>query len=68
LDGFANFVLMVDAEKGKLFKEKVGRIAEKHGWKSSRQGKFTPQELREIIEKKEEKPENDKGKDWWKVF
>ena len=68
LDGFANFVLMVDAEKGKQFKEKVGRIAEKHGWKSSRQGKFTPQELREIINKKEEKSENDKGKDWWKVF
>lgn len=68
LDGFANFVLMVDAEKGKLFKEKVGRIAEKYGWKSSRSGKFTPQELREIINQNEEKPENDKGKDWWKVF
>lgn len=68
LDGFANFVLMVDAEKGKLYKEQVGRIAEKHGWKSSRSGKFTPQELREIVEKKEEKLNDTQGKDWWKVF
>ena len=59
---------MVDAEKGKMYKAQVGRIAEKHGWKSSRSGKFTPQELREVVEKKEEKPNDNQGKDWWKVF
>ena len=68
LDGFANFVLMVDAEKGKLYKAQVGRIAEKHGWKSSRNGKFTPQKAEEIINEKQEKPTDDQGKDWWKVF
>lgn len=68
LDGFANFVLMVDAEKGKLYKEQVGRIAEEHGWKSSRNAKFTPQEAKEVIVEKEEKPKDNQGKDWWKVF
>lgn len=66
LDGFANFVLMVDAEKGKLYKEKVGRIAEKYDWKSNRKDKFTPQEAKEA--KTEEKPNDSQGKDWWKVF
>lgn len=68
LDGFANFVLMVDAEKGKLYKAKVGRIAEKYGWKSSRNGKFTPQELREKAVETDKKPKDNQGKDWWKVF
>lgn len=66
LDGFANFVLMVDAEKGKLYKEKVGRIVEKYGWQSTRKGKLTLQEAKEIISEKQEKP--NEGKDWWKVF
>jgi RNA-directed DNA polymerase len=68
LDGFANFVLMVDAEKGKLYKEQVGRIAAKYGWKSGSTRKFTPQEIRETIDKKDEKPADDQGKEWWKVF
>lgn len=69
LDGFANFVLMVDAEKGKLYKEQIGRIAEKNSWKSNRKAKLTPQEAQEIKETKtEEKPNDNQGKDWWKVF
>jgi RNA-directed DNA polymerase len=68
LDGFANFVLMVDAEKGKLYKEQVRRIAAKYGWKSGSARKFTPQEIRESLAPNDEKPVDQQGKEWWKVF
>ncbi len=70
LEGFANFVLMVDAEKGAKFKAQVARIIKKHGWEKPKP-KFTPKNLRTKSENQTivsqqviEKPE----KKWWKLW
>lgn len=63
LKGYANFVFMVDKEKGFVFQSQVKRIIEKYDWKPQ-PPKFVKKKAEkvEIIEEiKEEKP-------WWKLW
>lgn len=65
LKGYANFVLMVDKEKGHIFQQQVRRIAEKYDWKPA-PARFT--------QKKTENPEEasktlePEDKPWWKLW
>ncbi|NQT37137.1 MAG: RNA-directed DNA polymerase [Planctomycetes bacterium] len=74
IEGFANFVAMVDAEKGKGFKRQVERIIQKHGrgggrvrvqrsrWVSS------PPPVAAVVDTVESPPEPEKKKPWWKFW
>jgi len=59
LKGYANFVFMVDKQKGYLFQQQVRRIAEKYDWK--------PLPPKFIPKKKVEKTEEN-NKPWWKLW
>jgi RNA-directed DNA polymerase len=62
LKGYANFVFMVDKEKGFAFQQQVRRIAEKYDWQPP-PPKFLPKKAEKPpqISPKEEKP-------WWKLW
>jgi RNA-directed DNA polymerase len=62
LKGYANFVFMVDKEKGFVFQQQVRRIAEKYDWQPQ-PPKFLPKKAEKSpqISLKEEKP-------WWKLW
>jgi RNA-directed DNA polymerase len=62
LKGYANFVFMVDKEKGFVFQQQVRRIAEKYDWQPP-PPKFLPKKAEKPpqISPKEEKP-------WWKLW
>ena len=62
LKGYANFVFMVDKEKGFIFQQQVRRIAEKYDWQ--------PQPPRFMPKQKEIPPEilTDEKKPWWKLW
>lgn len=67
LQGYANFVFMVDKERGIEFKQRVKAIAEKHGWQLP-QPKFEPKkETEEKISDKNSEPKKDEKK-WWKLW
>ncbi|MEZ5427821.1 MAG: reverse transcriptase family protein [Pyrinomonadaceae bacterium] len=57
LKGYANFVWMVDKEKGFVFQQQVRRIIEKYDWK--------PQPPKFVA--KQKKSENEK-KPWWQLW
>lgn len=63
LRGYANFVFMVDKEKGFIFQQQVKRIIEKYDWQPQPPRFFPKQKNAETIEieKREDKP-------WWKVW
>ncbi len=63
LKGYANFVFMVDKEKGFIFQSQVKRIIEKYDWKPQ-PPRFTAKKQPEQIEINEEK----KDKPWWKLW
>lgn len=63
IKGYANFVFMVDKEKGFVFQSQVKRIIEKYDWKPQ-PPKFVKKKT-EIIEKVEETKEK---KPWWKLW
>jgi retron-type reverse transcriptase len=68
LAGYANFVSMVDREKGHVFQQQVRRIAEKYDWQPT---KFPPKKIAELPpEKIEEKNENPPPEErpWWKLW
>lgn len=64
LKGYANFVFMVDKEKGFVFQSQVKRIIEKYDWKPQ-PPKFVPKKKagknEPVAETKDEKP-------WWKLW
>ncbi len=63
LKGYANFVFMVDKEKGYIFQQQVKRIIEKYDWKPQ-PPRFLPKP--KVSEQKEiEKPEQ---KPWWQLW
>lgn len=67
LDGYANFVMMVDKEKGAKFKNQVQKIVQKYDYQKS---VFTPKQKTEIT-KAEELPkleEPELPKKWWKLW
>lgn len=66
LKGYANFVLMVDKEKGHAFQQQVRRIAEKYDWQPA-PPRFAPKKAAENTEKNaENSPKEDKP--WWKLW
>jgi retron-type reverse transcriptase len=68
LQGYANFVFMVDKEKGVVFQQQVKRIIEKHGWTPTKP-KFRPNELRKN-KPDENTPQSVENADkpWWKLW
>lgn len=67
LQGYANFVFMVDKERGLEFKRRVEAIAEKHDWQPP-QPKFTAKKEAEekVSDKLSEKKKDEKK--WWKLW
>jgi retron-type reverse transcriptase len=59
LKGYANFVFMVDKQKGYVFQQQVRRIAEKYDWK--------PLPPRFVAKPKVEKTDKSE-KPWWKLW
>ena len=66
LKGYANFVFMVDKEKGFAFQAQVRRIAEKYDWKPQ-PPKFTPKKPK-IIAEAPTKTAPPEEKPWWKLW
>mgnify|MGYP001616692922 CR=1 FL=1 len=75
IQGFANFVRMVNPEKGQAFQEQVKRIITKYNWKPEKK-RFTKtsvhlektgEETKNIPVNESPKPEEEKKK-WWKLF
>ncbi|MBS1796594.1 MAG: RNA-directed DNA polymerase [Acidobacteria bacterium] len=66
LKGYANFVFMVDKEKGYAFQQQVRRIAEKYDWQPA-PPRFPPKKKVEPEEPAPEKPAKDE-KPWWKLW
>jgi retron-type reverse transcriptase len=71
LQGYANFVYMVDKERGTEFKMRVQAIIAKHGWQPP-PPKFTPKKKTEEHLKQEASDTNSdskkNGKKWWKLW
>jgi len=65
LRGYANFVFMVDKEKGYAFQQKARRIAEKYDWRPQ-PPKFVKKE-KPVEQIAPEKPEKEE-KPWWKLW
>lgn len=64
LDGYANFVFMVDKEKGFEFKQRVAAIIKKYDWKPAVKI-FAPQTL---IQPTPTQSEEAPQKKWWKLW
>ena len=60
LRGYANFVFMVDKEKGYAFQQQVRRLIEKYDWKPQ-PPRFQPKKVKEVEPPEEAKP-------WWKLW
>lgn len=73
LKGYANFVLMVDREKGYIFQQQVRRIAEKYNWQPpptpvyEKKTKPAPA-AEETVSTPEEKIPAKEEKPWWKLW
>lgn len=74
--GFANFVYMVDADKGAQLRARVRALIDKHGWQ---QPKITPKKKPPVTTPagsgisaqsapKEKESEGKSNKKWWKLF
>jgi hypothetical protein len=69
LMGFANFVSMVDGEKGARMKGRVLAAMDKYGWKPKRfERPSKPPVKEEPAPPSAEEPKEDKPKKWWKLF
>ncbi len=71
--GYANYISMVDAEKGEKYKAKVTRILEKWGDKMPKAQRRFPtkiekQQLLEAPFLQNENPVSDDKKQWWKFW
>ncbi len=67
--GFANFVSMVDGEKGAQLKGRVLAAMDKYGWQPPRFERRAKPKVKEEIEPQPvEEPKEDKPKKWWKLF
>jgi retron-type reverse transcriptase len=65
LRGYANFVFMVDKEKGYAFQQQVRRIIEKYDWKPQ-PPRFTPKKAKAVEQASPAPPEEEKP--WWKLW
>lgn len=83
IQGFANFVFMVNPEKGRIFKVKVKAIIQKYNWKPTWRRKLQPSPTGQSVQtvqtnqaKAEETKQvvetkqepNKTNKKWWKLF
>ena len=75
VQGFANFVFMVNPEKGAEFQERVRAIIDKYGWeprKVERRAASTLQKNQPETDATESVADSDKGKEtskkWWKLW
>ncbi len=67
--GFANFVSMVDGEKGARLKGRVLAAMDKYGWQRPKFERRTKPPVKEEVEMPPvEEPRDDKPKKWWKLF
>ena len=71
LQGYANFVYMVDKERGTEFKARVQAIIAKHGWqppqpKFMSKKKIEEQSKQDASDKNSDSKKNDKK--WWKLW
>jgi hypothetical protein len=64
LKGYANFVFMVDKEKGHAFLQQVRRIAEKYDWQQP--PRFT-KKIKSVAQATPETPAKEE-KPWWKLW
>ncbi|HEY8563249.1 MAG TPA: reverse transcriptase family protein [Pyrinomonadaceae bacterium] len=70
LKGYANFVFMVDKEKGYAFQQQARRIAEKYDWQPQ-PPKYLPSRAKKIEQKPPEPPpatQPKAEKPWWKLW
>lgn len=77
IQGFANFVYMVNPEKGRALKIKVRAIIQKYGWKAAQKKKLIPPTIAtqptvstpvKPAEAPTEPTEKKTTKKWWKLF
>ncbi|MEW6211155.1 MAG: reverse transcriptase family protein [Acidobacteriota bacterium] len=66
--GFANFVSMVDGEKGARMKGRVLAAMDKYGWQQPRFERRAKPPVKVETEPPIEEPKEDKPKKWWKLF
>lgn len=67
LKGYANFVFMVDKEKGYAFQQQVRRIIEKYDWKPQPPRFFPKPKPTETIKETSE-PKKREDKPWWQIW
>ena len=67
LRGYANFVFMVDKEKGYAFQQQVRRIIEKYDWKPQ-PPRFTPKPKTVETIKETSEPKKREDKPWWQIW
>ena len=65
LRGYANFVFMVDKEKGYAFQQQVRRIIEKYDWRPQ-PPRFVPKKVKASEQPSPEAPPDEKP--WWKLW
>ena len=65
LKGYANFVFMVDKEKGFAFQQQAKRIAEKYDWQPAAP-RFTAKKIEKVVENGETFQPEDKP--WWRLW
>ncbi|MEM7343090.1 MAG: reverse transcriptase domain-containing protein [Chloroflexota bacterium] len=65
--GFANFVYMVNPEKGAKYQAQVSRIIKKHGWQPAKVERTKPKVPPSVTEPEETSPEPPQKK-WWQFW
>jgi retron-type reverse transcriptase len=76
VQGFANFVYMVNPEKGRVLKSKVKSIIKKYGWQPAKKKRLLPPTVApqpaatssKSAEPTVENTEKKSSKKWWKLF
>jgi retron-type reverse transcriptase len=71
IEGYTNYVFMVNPEKGKAFKQKLKDIIKKHGQPNIAKTPIIEKEVTVNIpvpEAIKEIPENQKPENWWNIF
>jgi RNA-directed DNA polymerase len=71
IDGYINYVYMVNPEKGKVFKQKVKDILKKHGQPNIAKTQVVEKEdiiHKPIPEPIKDTPMDEKPENWWNIF
>ena len=57
IDGYANFIYQIDAEKGAVYKKRVAAILEKYNYKENHKAAYVPK----VLDKREKANKPDSG-------